>query len=141
MFKNQVKMDKFRNIVIIFLILIILLVIFIIKIFNLKQKIDYSKYSAINIFETIKKEKEFDYLDIEAEKLKIIRELDLIGDGKNEALIELGFGGVYTDYYIILNIKNKELNIIKFKDESQKILPIIFIKGYSLLNWEEFGFI
>lgn len=68
MFKNQVKIDKFRNIVIIFLILIILLVIFIIKIFNLKQKIDYSKYSAINIFETIKKEKEFDQLDIEETK-------------------------------------------------------------------------
>ncbi|MGQ9844650.1 MAG: hypothetical protein ACUVQN_00320 [Caldisericia bacterium] len=89
MFKNQVKIDKFRNIVIIFLILIILLVI--IKIFNLKQKIDYSKYSALNIFETIKKEKEFDHLDIR-EKLKIVRELDLTGDEKNKALIELGFG-------------------------------------------------
>lgn len=73
MFKNRVKIDKFRNIVIIFLILILLLVIFIIKIFNLKQKFDYSKFSALNIFDTIKKEKKIDYLDIDAEKLKIIR--------------------------------------------------------------------
>lgn len=55
--------------------------------------------------------------------------VDINDDGVDEALINLNYGGAATQFYTLIQFKNNEPGIIKFKDKDEKTEGKILVKG------------
>lgn len=68
--------------------------------------------------------------------LDIYEEVELTGDDINEALIDLGSGGAYTEEFVLMMIQDGKPVLAKFRQKDGKVSSLIFLNGSSARNGE-----
>jgi hypothetical protein len=73
--------------------------------------------------------------DVEAHyPIRIVKEADLTGDGVPEALVYTGDGGAYTDYLVLMRLKDGQPIEARFRDASGKTIDPSFLQGASVMH-------
>ena len=130
---DSVKRKKnFKYIFVLFFLLIILFIVFLLRF--IKIELPYKKLIP-QIKRSIIENK---IIEGKLNNLRIESEIDLTGDGINEALVSLESGGVAVDNYILVTKKSFLNNILKiynnveilnFKTENGEVKKLILLQG------------
>lgn len=78
-------------------------------------------------------------VDVEVEGLKdfnprpasIFKEVDVTGDGIKEAMVNLGAGGAYTDWIVLMRMERDKPVLVKFQDANGEVSVLTFNVGAS----------
>lgn len=68
----------------------------------------------------------------ESEPVSIFKTKDITGDGISEALISLGSGGAYTEYFALMQWdKTQGVHLARFKQKEGTVGDVLFLEGAS----------
>ncbi len=70
----------------------------------------------------------------ESEPLSIYKRADITGDGVEEALVSLGSGGAYAEYFALMRYENGKPVPAKFKTAEGKTGNVMFLEGTSVTH-------
>lgn len=72
----------------------------------------------------------------ESRPISIGEKVDITGDGVPEALVALGTGGAYTDFFVLMRIEDDKPIVPLFKQKDGKVSMSLFLAGASVMNGE-----